>query len=59
MAGFKAASTRRINTLRESPGNPVWQRNFHEHIVRHERELAAIRRYVRDNPAHWADDPER
>lgn len=26
--GFKSASTRRINALRNLPGVPVWQRNF-------------------------------
>jgi REP element-mobilizing transposase RayT len=36
----------------------VWQRNYYEHIVRNERELAAIRQYIRDNPINWAEDPE-
>jgi putative transposase len=33
-----------------------WQRNYYEHIIRNERELHAIRRYIRDNPAQWALD---
>ena len=33
-----------------------WQRNYYEHIIRNERELNAIRRYIRDNPAQWALD---
>lgn len=33
-----------------------WQRNYYEHIVRNERELRAIRRYIRDNPLQWALD---
>jgi len=33
-----------------------WQRNYYDHIVRNERELHAIRRYIRDNPAQWALD---
>ena len=28
MAGFKSAVTTRINTLRHTPGTPVWQRNY-------------------------------
>jgi len=32
------------------------QRNYYEHIIRNERELHAIRRYVRNNPAQWALD---
>jgi REP element-mobilizing transposase RayT len=33
-----------------------WQRNYYEHIVRNERELRAIRRYIRDNPINWLLD---
>ncbi len=33
-----------------------WQRNYHEHVIRHDAELAAIRRYIQDNPLHWAED---
>jgi putative transposase len=33
-----------------------WQRNYYEHIIRNERELHAIRRYIRDNPIQWALD---
>jgi REP element-mobilizing transposase RayT len=36
----------------------LWQRNYYEHIVRGERNLAAIREYINANPARWADDPE-
>jgi len=33
-----------------------WQRNYYDHIIRNERELNAIRRYIRDNPAQWTLD---
>jgi REP element-mobilizing transposase RayT len=33
-----------------------WQRNYYDHIIRNERELHAIRRYIHDNPAQWALD---
>jgi len=33
-----------------------WQRNYYEHIIRNERELHAICRYVRNNLAQWALD---
>ncbi len=58
IGNFKSITTRRINRIRHSPGLPVWQRNYYERIVRNERELNAIRHYIRDNPACWADDPE-
>ena len=53
---FKSAVTRRINRLSGAPGHPVWQRNYYEHIVRSEESLNAIRAYIADNPAKWAQD---
>ncbi len=55
---FKTFSARQINVLRNSPGIPVWQRNYYEHIVRNEQELHALRRYVENNPLQWALDEE-
>ena len=54
--GFKSAVTARINTLRNMPGKPVWQRSFHDHIIRNERLLHAIREYIANNPIHWEQD---
>ena len=34
----------------------LWQRNYYEHIIRNERELQAIRKYILNNPASWQDD---
>jgi REP element-mobilizing transposase RayT len=56
IAGFKAACTTRINHLRHTPGQPVWQRNYYDHIIRDEDELNNIRLYIQDNPRQWADD---
>jgi REP element-mobilizing transposase RayT len=56
IAYFKYQTTKHINETRATPGAPVWQRNYYEHIVRHDRELIAIRRYIHDNPRRWALD---
>ena len=37
---------------------PLWQRNYYEHVIRDEEELNAVRRYVRENPLKWSDDPD-
>lgn len=55
---YKSAVTKRINTLRNTPETPVWQRNYHDRIVRNERELMAFRTYIEDNPLQWALDRE-
>ncbi|NQU30319.1 MAG: transposase, partial [Anaerolineae bacterium] len=31
---FKSIVTKRINTLHNSPGVPVWQRNYYDRIIR-------------------------
>ena len=31
---IKTVSTKQINTLRGTPGTPVWQRNYYEHVIR-------------------------
>jgi len=58
VGGFKSATSRRINDVRRTPGKQVWQRNYFDRIVRNEDELDAIRAYIYENPARWAQDPE-
>ena len=53
IAGFKSAVTKRINALRDNHGCPVWQRNYYEHVVRNETDLANIRQYIANNPLKW------
>jgi putative transposase len=57
--GFKTFSARRINEIRKARGIAVWQRSYHDHVIRDDADLDRIRRYIADNPASWADDPER
>ena len=53
---YKAAVTKKINILRQTPGAVVWQRNYYEHIIRDEKELNRIQKYIIDNPAKWQND---
>jgi putative transposase len=53
---FKAAVTRHINRLPDVPDHPIWQRNYHDHIIRNDNTLNTIRTYVDNNPAKWAED---
>ncbi|MDY6911020.1 MAG: transposase [Chloroflexota bacterium] len=55
---FKSVSTRKINQSNQTPGNKVWQRNYYEHIIRDEKALHNIRRYIIENPLRWAEDEE-
>ena len=51
--------TRGVKTLNWPPfERRMWQRNYHEHIVRDDESLNLIRQYILDNPAQWALDRE-
>jgi len=56
MAGFKSAVTKRVNTIRCTPGAKLWQRNYWERVIRDEPELDRIREYIHNNPAQWEMD---
>jgi putative transposase len=58
VAGFKSAVTKRVNESRGTPGIPVWQRNYHDRIIRDDRELNAIREDITANPNNWSRDLE-
>lgn len=58
VAGFKSAVTTRINALRGTPGSPVWQRSYHDHVIRDRDDLFLRRRYIVNNPLQWALDEE-
>jgi len=47
--GFKGAVTRQI-------GFSLWQRSFHDHIIRNEADFSRIWQYIDENPARWHED---
>jgi len=55
---FKSFSARRVNEHLKSPGVPLWQRNYYEHIIRNDDDHARIHTYIDANPSMWADDEE-
>ena len=58
MSQFKSIVTKRVNEMRDTPGAPVWQRNYYEHIMRDDGDLNRIREYIINNPANWDADDE-
>jgi len=54
---FKSAVSKRINQQRGTPGLPIWQRNYYEHVLR-EGELEHVREYIQNNPLQWEMDSE-
>ena len=59
VGNFKSVTARRINKIRKSPGEPVWQRNYYDHIIRDEDDRKRVRRYILENPIRWDEDAEK
>ena len=38
------------------PGIEIWQRGYHDHIIRGEDDFEKTWEYIENNPAKWADD---
>jgi len=55
---FTSITSRKINRIRKTPDQKLWQRNFHDRIIRNDRELFNIRQYIIDNPLKWEVDNE-
>ena len=56
--GFKSATTKHINQIRNTPRASLWQRNYYEHIIRNEKDLLDIQEYITNNPLKWDLDSE-
>ncbi len=54
MGQFKSKVTKRI--MHEGMPNYKWQRNYYEHIIRNEKDLFFIRKYIELNPLKWELD---
>jgi putative transposase len=53
---FKTFSARRINEMHGTPGQPIWQRNYYEHIIRDDEDYDRIAEYILGNPLSWEHD---
>jgi len=42
--------------MRQSPGVKVWQRNYDDSVIRHERGWDRLREYIENNPRQWEMD---
>jgi len=58
MGYFKMNTAKKINLIRNTPGIPVWQRNYYERVIRNQEELELARNYILKNPVKWEMDKE-
>ena len=53
---LKTFSAKPINNIRHTPGQPLWQRNYYDHIIRDEKDYYQISEYIVCNPGNWVHD---
>lgn len=50
---FKSYSSKKIRNLLGSKDKFEWQKSFYDRIIRNEKELYNIRKYIQENPLRW------
>ena len=53
---LKYSTTRQINEKNNTPGNKIFQRSFHDHIICGEQDYSEIWNYIDTNPQKWNED---
>lgn len=51
ITGLKGVSTRRINQLLNCTGQPLWQKDYFDRLIRDDAHYARCIRYIANNPA--------
>ena len=54
IGSYKSQVSKQIHRI--DPDIQVWQRSFHDHIVRNEKTMERIWKYIDENPWHWNED---
>ncbi|MBR5284315.1 MAG: transposase [Clostridia bacterium] len=56
VAWYKYNTTRQINLKQGTVGQRVFQRSYHDHVIRNEKDHRKIWTYIECNPMLWAED---
>ena len=65
MAGYKSTvlnaiddyiDENKIDYPKFNRQNPLWQSNYHDRVIRNEKEFYQIKNYIQNNPNNWVDD---
>jgi hypothetical protein len=56
IGAFNTVSTQRVIDLKGTPDTQLWQRNYHERVIRNSLALDALRRYITNNPVLWVPE---
>ena len=56
LCSLKSRSTKLANQMEGQAGRKIWQRSFHDHIIRNENDYLKIWQYIDENPMKWELD---
>ena len=56
LCALKSRTTQMANELDGTTGRQIWQRSFHDHIIRDEKDYLKIWQYIDENPMRWEWD---
>ena len=54
IGAYKSEVTRLIH--QSAPNEQIWQRSFHDHVIRNQRDYDRIWNYIHTNPMRWDKD---
>ena len=54
IGAYKSEVTRLIH--QSAPNEQIWQRSFHDHVIRNQRDYERIWNYIHTNPMRWDKD---
>lgn len=53
---YKYNVTKKVNEKLGTSGNRMFQRSYHDHVIRGEKDYQKIWNYIEGNPMKWAED---
>ncbi len=53
---LKMNVSRDIHNLHGNSAEKIWQRSFHDHVIRSEKDYLRIWSYIDTNPSRWTED---
>ena len=56
LCALKSRTTKLANERDGQPGRLIWQRSFHDHIIRDQADYLKIWQYIDENPLRWEQD---
>jgi REP element-mobilizing transposase RayT len=53
---LKSYTTKKWNDICDTKMQEIWQRSFHDHIIRDEKDYQNHWQYIENNPSKWQED---